>query len=272
MSAMRIAVLASGSGSNLQAIMDHLARGDHEAGRIVWVGSNRADAGALVRAQSAGIATGVIDAHADGAAMLAMLHACSAELLVLAGYLKLVPVEVVRAFHGRMLNVHPALLPAFGGTGMYGARVHEAVIASGALVSGVTVHFVDEHYDRGAIIAQWPVPVRPGDSPATLAARVLSVEHRLFPRCVEWVSTGRVTLGTDGRRRVVAPNTHGRDAQVPSSHDSPIHDDDASAMLRFALVPDAIKADPIDADPIDAGAGIVSSAGLDREFDLLLLP
>jgi phosphoribosylglycinamide formyltransferase/phosphoribosylglycinamide formyltransferase-1 len=92
------------------------------------------------------------------------------------------------------MNVHPALLPAFGGAGMYGERVHEAVLASGVLVTGVTVHFVDEEYDRGSIIAQWPVPVVAGDDPATLAARVLRVEHVLYPRVVDAVAGGRITL------------------------------------------------------------------------------
>jgi formyltetrahydrofolate-dependent phosphoribosylglycinamide formyltransferase len=199
---MRVAVLASGSGTNLQALLDHFERQHFERGRVVFVGSNRAAAGALVRAQNAGIATGVFDEHADGDAMLRMLREHDAEMLVLAGYLRLVPTIVVRAFHGRMLNIHPALLPAFGGTGMYGMRVHEAVIAAGATVSGATVHFVDEHYDRGAIVAQWPVPVFSSDTCETLAERVLRVEHRLLPLCVELVSTGVVTLDANGRREV----------------------------------------------------------------------
>lgn len=201
-SAMRIAVLASGSGSNLQSLLDHYAQQEYSTGRVVWVGSNRPRAGALVRAQNAGVATNVIDQHTDGDALLRMLEQHRADILVLAGYLKLVPVNVVRAFHGRMLNIHPALLPAFGGSGMYGARVHEAVIASGATVTGPTVHFVDEHYDRGAIIAQWPVPVHPTDTPSSLAERVLRVEHVLLPFCVDLVATGRVSLDVSGRRVV----------------------------------------------------------------------
>ena len=103
---------------------------------------------------------------------------------MLAGYLKLVPGAVVSQFRGRMINIHPALLPDFGGPGMYGHRVHEAVLASGAKESGATVHFVDEAFDRGAIIAQERVPVMKGDTPETLAARVLEAEHRLLPRVV----------------------------------------------------------------------------------------
>jgi folate-dependent phosphoribosylglycinamide formyltransferase PurN len=110
-----------------------------------------------------------------------------------------VPAEVSHAFHGRILNIHPALLPAFGGRGMYGHRVHEAVVASGVRLSGATVHFVDEQYDHGSIIAQWPVPVFPDDTPSTVAIRVLEVEHQLFPRAVAAVAAGRVTLGADGR-------------------------------------------------------------------------
>jgi len=107
-----------------------------------------------------------------------------AELVVLAGYLRLVPPPVVARFPWRMVNIHPALLPAFGGPGMYGRRVHEAVLASGARISGATVHYADETYDRGPIIAQWPVPVLADDDADSLAERVLAVEHALLPRVV----------------------------------------------------------------------------------------
>jgi folate-dependent phosphoribosylglycinamide formyltransferase PurN len=125
----------------------------------------------------------------DAAELLAALDpgggaSGGADLVVLAGYLKLVPPPVVARFRSRMINIHPALLPAHGGPGMYGQRVHEAVLASGAAESGVTVHYVDEHYDRGPIIAQARVPVRPGDTPESLAARVLEAEHQLLPRVV----------------------------------------------------------------------------------------
>ena len=229
----RIAVLASGGGSNLQALIDHFARAGASAGEIVWVGSNRADAGALERARNAAIATAVIDDPADSDALLGALDGVRAELLVLAGYLKLVPVAVVRAFHGHMLNVHPALLPAFGGAGMYGERVHAAVVASGATISGVTVHFVDEEFDRGAIIAQWPVPVLPGDTGPSLAARALRVEHRLYPLCVAAVAAGTIVLGDDGR-------THGS-LNVPVPPDAP--------ELRFALTPDPRPVAPALSDP-----------------------
>jgi folate-dependent phosphoribosylglycinamide formyltransferase PurN len=144
--------------------------------------SNQAKAGALDRARSAGVATTVLRDPADHAEMVNAL--AGAQLVVLAGYLKRVPIAVVAAFHLRMINIHPALLPGFGGAGMYGRRVHEGVLASGATVSGATVHYVDEEYDHGPIIAQWPVPVHAGDTQQSLAARVLEAEHRLLPAVV----------------------------------------------------------------------------------------
>jgi folate-dependent phosphoribosylglycinamide formyltransferase PurN len=120
----------------------------------------------------------------DASEWLGLLSEHRVDLVVLAGYLKLVPAGVAQAFRNRMLNIHPALLPEFGGPGMYGHHVHEAVIASGARVSGATVHLVDEEYDRGAILAQARVPVLPGDSADTLAARVLRAEHQLLPAVV----------------------------------------------------------------------------------------
>jgi formyltetrahydrofolate-dependent phosphoribosylglycinamide formyltransferase len=146
---------------------------------VVRVISNRATAGALERARQAGVAGAVLRDPADAAELLAMLD--DVDLVVLAGYLKLVPAAVVARFRHRMINIHPALLPAFAGPGMYGHHVHEAVLASGAQTTGVTVHYADERYDRGPIIAQRAVPVLPGDTPETLATRVLAVEHQLLP-------------------------------------------------------------------------------------------
>jgi formyltetrahydrofolate-dependent phosphoribosylglycinamide formyltransferase len=179
-----IAVLASGGGTNLQALLDDGDAPD-APGRVALVVSNRADAGALTRARRAGVPVSVIAEHGrDAETLLAALGAHAVQLVVLAGYLRLVPPSVVQAFAGRMLNIHPALLPAFGGKGMYGRNVHAAVLASGARLSGATVHLVDEQFDRGAIIAQWPVPVKVGDTPDTLAARVLAAEHRLLVAAV----------------------------------------------------------------------------------------
>jgi formyltetrahydrofolate-dependent phosphoribosylglycinamide formyltransferase len=179
-SPVRVAVLVSGGGTNLQALLDALH--NSPIARVTRVISNRSDAGALARAREAGVPTHVLQDPSDGDELLAALG--DAQLVVLAGYLKLVPRAVVSRFRGRMVNIHPALLPEFGGPGMYGRRVHEAVLARGAKESGATVHFADEEFDRGAIIAQERVPVMPGDTPETLAARVLEAEHRLLPKVV----------------------------------------------------------------------------------------
>jgi phosphoribosylglycinamide formyltransferase-1 len=187
----RIAVFASGSGSNMQAIAEHVP--------VALVASNRAAAGALTRAADRGIATAVFEKHDDADEILGVLRRHHIELIALAGYLKHVPDAVTRAFRGRILNVHPSLLPAFGGAGMYGERVHAAVLAAGVKITGVTVHFVDADYDRGPIIAQAPVWVQPDDTAATLAARTLEVEHRMYPLAVAAVAAGHITLGADGR-------------------------------------------------------------------------
>ena len=177
---VRVAVLVSGGGTNLQALLDALH--DSPLARVARVISSRADAGALERARRASVPTAVLRDPGDPAELLAALG--DAQLVVLAGYLKLVPAAVVSRFRGRMINIHPALLPEFGGPGMYGQHVHEAVLASGATESGATVHIVDEAFDRGQIIAQEKVRVEPGDTPDSLAARVLEAEHRLLPRVV----------------------------------------------------------------------------------------
>ncbi len=214
---MRMVVIASGGGSNLGALLDYFDAPDAAAvGRVVCVASDKASAGALDRARARGISTHVITDPRDGLALRSMLLSFDVDVLVLAGYLKLVPSEVVSGWPGRIINVHPALLPAFGGAGMYGQRVHAAVVAAGARVSGVTVHFVDEHYDRGAIIAQWPVPVFETDTAADVAARVLRVEHRLLPRAVHAVCNGTVSLQSDGSVRGRVP--------MPPSLDAP-HDE-----------------------------------------------
>jgi phosphoribosylglycinamide formyltransferase 1 len=192
-------VLASGGGSNLQALMAHLdALGDRRAGDVALVASDRPGAPALARAGDRA-AHRVLDERTRGPAMLDLLREHGIEIVVLAGYLRFVPNEVTRAYRGAIVNVHPALLPAFGGAGMYGERVHAAVIASGAKVSGATVHFVDEQYDHGPIIAQWPVPVFAGDTPASLGQRVLQVEHALYPRVVDALAAGRIRLDEHGR-------------------------------------------------------------------------
>jgi formyltetrahydrofolate-dependent phosphoribosylglycinamide formyltransferase len=197
----RIAVLASGGGSNLEAIFEHFdALGEQRSGRVVLVASDKADAGALDRARRRDVPTSVLRGtrHPEGDDLAEALTQHDVDLIVLAGFLKLVPADVVRRFEGRIVNIHPALLPAFGGHGMYGNRVHRAVLESGVRVTGVTAHFIDDVYDRGRIIAQWPVPVFPGDDVASLAARVLRVEHLLYPRVVDAVASGRTTLENCG--------------------------------------------------------------------------
>lgn len=206
----RIAVLASGSGTNLQALLDHLdTLGDDRAGDVVVVASDRRDARALARAAARGVPTAIIQtptAAPEAQPLDAILGEHRVDLVALAGYLRLVPTETVDRFRGRIVNVHPALLPAFGGAGMYGPRVHQAVLDAGATVSGVTVHFVDQAYDRGPVIAQWPVPVLADDTAASLAARVLRVEHVLYPIAVDAVAAGRIALAADGSvKRIKAP-------------------------------------------------------------------
>jgi formyltetrahydrofolate-dependent phosphoribosylglycinamide formyltransferase len=186
----RIAVLASGGGTNLQALIDHFHRPGASAARVALVIGTRAGIGALDRAAAAGIPALILDPRAIAlerleAEMLAALEGHGVDAVVLAGYLQLVPPAVVARYEGRMLNIHPALLPSFGGRGMYGLRVHRAVLESGARVSGATVHLVGDRYAEGRILAQWPVPVLPGDTPERLAARVLRVEHLVLPAAVE---------------------------------------------------------------------------------------
>ena len=204
----RLAVLASGSGTNLQALLDrfHAPGVDEPPARIVLVVGSRTGIGALRRAERAGVETRVLgEDDPRGDRLHGLLREASAEGVVLAGYLRLVPAPVVRAYRGRMLNVHPALLPSFGGEGMYGEAVHRAVLESGVRVTGVTVHFVDEEYDQGPVAAQWPVPVREGDDVESLAARVLAEEHRLLPEVVAALARGDVALDRDGRVRWERP-------------------------------------------------------------------
>jgi len=189
---LRVAVFASGGGTNLQALLDNFNTHDGVA-RIVLVVSDRQDAHALERARAAGVEAVVIPVTGRpidyvSRETLVTLESADIDLIALAGYLRLVPPAVVRRYRNRIVNIHPALLPAFGGKGMFGLRVHRAVIESGAMVSGATVHLVDEQYDTGKIVAQWPVPVLPGDTPEALAARVLRVEHLLYPAALEAVA------------------------------------------------------------------------------------
>lgn len=179
---MRLAVALSGKGSNLAALLDAL--GADAPAQVVLVLSNRSDAGGIKIASRRGIPTHRLNDVDDASEWLRILAEHRVGLVVLAGYLKRVPAAVVEAFQGRMINIHPALLPRHGGPGMYGRRVHEAVLAAGDTLTGATVHLVSAEYDQGEILGQATIPVQPGDTPERLAARVLEVEHRLLPRAV----------------------------------------------------------------------------------------
>ena len=190
---MRIAVFLSGKGSNLLSILDAIEAGKLNA-TVSLIVSNRPDAGGLEVGRSRGI-PGVVfdrasyeDGERFGADMLQRLDEEKIDIIVLAGYLRKIPPTVLRAFRKRVVNIHPALLPKFGGKGMYGHFVHEAVIAAGESESGATVHYVDEIYDHGEIIARRACPVLPGDSPEDLAARVLIIEHQLYPEVLQSLS------------------------------------------------------------------------------------
>jgi phosphoribosylglycinamide formyltransferase-1 len=191
---LNAAVFASGGGTNFQALLDR--EGLEGEGGALWTTRvlvvDREGIGAIERARRAGVPVCHMpvsgrDPKELGEATLAVLRAAQVEMILLAGYLRLVPSAVTAAFHRRILNVHPALLPEFGGKGMWGRAVHEAVIRSGVKRSGATVHYVDDRYDEGAVLAQWPVPVLPGDDPESLAARVLRVEHLLYPLTAQHV-------------------------------------------------------------------------------------
>lgn len=187
---MRVAVCVSGRGSNLAALLAALPV-DGPA-TVALVLSNRPDAGALDIARTRGIPTAVLAPSSDPSQWLGPLEAAGIDFIVLAGFLKQVPEAVVTAFLGRIINVHPALLPKHGGPGMYGLHVHRAVLAAGDLESGATVHAVTARYDEGPILGQARVPVLPGDTPELLAARVLETEHRLLPAAVlAATTTGR---------------------------------------------------------------------------------
>jgi phosphoribosylglycinamide formyltransferase 1 len=187
---LTIAAFGSGGGSNFRAILASIEAGTIPGARIGAVISDRVDAGILEIARTHGLpALHIAREQFPGAeeyagALLDALRGHGVTFVVLAGYLKLVPQQVVSAYRGRMLNIHPALLPRHGGRGMYGHRVHEAVLAAGDSESGATVHLVTEEYDRGPIVLQKSVPVLPGDSAETLAARVLAVEHEIYSAAI----------------------------------------------------------------------------------------
>jgi phosphoribosylglycinamide formyltransferase-1 len=196
---MNIAVLASHEGTTLQAVLDACAAGKIAA-RVVLVISNNADSGALRRARAAGIATLHLssathpDAQALDRAIRAALEQSRIDLVLLAGYMRKLGPATREAYAGRILNTHPALLPRFGGPGLFGAHVHRAVLAAGVPMSGATIHLVDEEYDTGAVLAQVTVPVEAGDTEATLAARVQQAERALLVEVLAEIASGKRQL------------------------------------------------------------------------------
>jgi phosphoribosylglycinamide formyltransferase-1 len=225
---IRLVALVSGGGTTLQNLIDRIAAGTLHA-QIVGVVSSRADAFGVERAKRAGIPVSVVpkasggreppestQTHPDGSGSTRGAHAprspgwsdqvwsavrsFTPDLVCFAGWLHLLPIP--DDFRLKVLNIHPALLPAFGGKGMYGHRVHEAVLDYGAKVSGCTVHFADDTYDTGPILVQKCVPVREGDDPDTLAARVFQAECEAYPEAIGLIASGRVTV--QGRRVIIS--------------------------------------------------------------------
>lgn len=199
----RIAVLASGGGTNLQAVMDACSRGEID-GQVVLVVVNRKAAYARERAKAAGIKTRYLNKtqfespEAMDCAMLALFQQEAIDVVVLAGYLSILGHETISAYENRILNTHPALIPSFCGMGYWGHHVHQAVLDYGAKVSGCTVHLVNEETDGGPIVLQEAVPVMDDDTADTLAARILPVEHKLLPQAVGYLCAGRLTV--EGRK------------------------------------------------------------------------
>ncbi len=199
MKELQIGVLASHGGSNLQAIIDACEAGEIPA-RVVVVISNNSDSGALQRARKHSIDAVHLsnkrypDERDLDAAVVKVLNDHGVDLVCLAGYMKKRGPLFLKAFPNRVLNIHPALLPKFGGKGFYGAKVHEAVLAAREKESGASVHIVDEQYDHGLVLAQRKVPVLPDDTPETLAARVLVEEHKIYPEVIGKIARGEIIL------------------------------------------------------------------------------
>jgi len=200
---IKITVFASGRGSNFKAILDNI-KNKILAGQIVCVISNRQSSGTLETAREEKIpAFHITDRQFATAeeyedSLLKILKDHKTELVVLAGYMKLVPACIIRAFKNRILNIHPALLPSFGGQGMYGHHVHEAVLKYGCKISGATVHLIDEEYDTGPPVIQVCVPVLEDDTPDSLAERVLKIEHKIYSQAIQLFAENRVVI--EGRQ------------------------------------------------------------------------
>lgn len=196
---LNLCVLASGSGSNLKAIIK-AAKSGRISSKVVLVISNNSGSKALQTAKQNNIpafhlSQKLFNTSAEfDRELLSLLKEFKVDLIILAGYMKMIHSAILKKFRNKILNIHPALLPAFGGTGMYGVKVHEAVLKAGEEISGATVHLVDEVYDNGAIILQKRVEVKPADTPEQLQKRVLRAEHNLYPQVIKLFETGKVKI------------------------------------------------------------------------------
>lgn len=181
---IRMAILASGSGSNAQKLMEHFS--SHPGAEVALIACDRPGAGVVQRAWDMGVPCFLFSgAELREGTLQRELAGAGIDLVILAGFLRLLPVDLVRAWPDRILNIHPSLLPKYGGKGMYGDHVHEAVLAAGEKESGITIHVVNERYDEGRVLFQAKCPVLPGDDAETLAARIHALEHAHFPTMVE---------------------------------------------------------------------------------------
>lgn len=186
----RLAVFASGSGSNAQRIIEYFSL--HPTVAIPVILCNKPDAFVLKRAELLGVPSVVFNRTSlyDTGFVEKTLRSFAIDYIILAGFLWLVPQSLLAAYPGRIINIHPALLPKYGGKGMYGMKVHEAVIASGDHESGITIHHVDAHYDEGRVIYQAKCPVDKGDTPDMLAAKIHDLEYRYYPEVIEKIVLG----------------------------------------------------------------------------------
>lgn len=201
---LNIAILVSGGGTNLQALIDAQSRGEIINGKIVCVISSRTDAFALERAKKAGVETRIIEkkeyesTEAYDKAVLSALDEFDIQLVVLAGFMSILGKEVIKKYENKIINIHPSLIPSFCGKGFYGLKVHEAVLKKGVKVTGATVHFVNEIPDGGAIILQETLKINDGDTPQTLQRRVMeNIEWKLLPEAVSLFCQGKIELSGD---------------------------------------------------------------------------
>ncbi len=183
---LKIAILASGSGSNAQALIEHFTQSPW--GRVEILVTNNPQAGVIERAERLGVACKSFNPKTESDEILLFLES-SADIILLAGYLRRIPVNWTRAFNGRIFNIHPSLLPKFGGKGMYGRYVHEAVSTAGESVTGITIHIVNEQYDEGTIVAQYQVEITPGEAPHSIEEKVRELELKYFGPTIEsWMA------------------------------------------------------------------------------------